>query len=184
MEILVARPPQLQNGHVGIDWLVVVITVLKCVAVVVNRSVERSYSKFWIVNKMVMMIIIRIISFTFVVKRVLVTLYFLFRGPSVLSHVLEAAVEYFQISKLAELFRNEWALEHEDIPRVHQLSPIALQLFLEGERMRHVTRDVLLHHVPVALTDVITDGATPIVANEDEFLTAELLRQVGYVIGE
>ena len=127
---------------------------------------------------------IRVIFVTFIVKRVLVTLNFLFGGPSVSSHIIEATVEHFQISKLAELLRNEGALEHEYVPRIHHLSPVAFQLFHEGERMWKVARDVIVHHVPVALTNVVTDGAAPIMTNEDELFAAELLCQVGNVIGE
>ena len=50
--------------------------------------------------------------------------------------------------------------------------------------MREVASNVLVHHGPVALADLIANGAAPVVSNEDEFFTTELLCQVGYVIGE
>ena len=50
--------------------------------------------------------------------------------------------------------------------------------------MRKVARDVFVHHVPVSLTNVVTDVAAPIMTNEDELFSAELLCQVCNVICE
>ena len=121
---------------------------------------------------------------TCIIKSVLVTLHFLFRGPPVSPHIFEAPVENLQISKLTKLLRNEGTPEHEYVPRVHHLTPVPLQLFIEGEWMREVASDVLVHHGPVALANLIADGSAPVVSNEDEFFVTELLRQVGYVIGK
>ena len=123
--------------------------------------------------------------FTCIIKRVLVRLNFLSGEPPVFSHILiQAGIENFQVPKPAEPFRDEGALEHENVPRVEELPPVALELLLEGRRVRNVAGDVLVHHVLVAVADVVPDGAAPVVTDEDELSAPELFRQVGNVIGE